>query len=110
MQLAGGQPIHGGGGWQIPGSVHVDQPAKGPAPMTLNGTVVGQHTHPRPEQTWKQPTPQTAPGDTLAQRIYRGIVNVNQRPQDAAALDVFDALADQLVAEKQAEVDAGQPF
>ena len=106
MQLAGGAPIHNA--WGIPGTKHVDPPAKGRAPMTVNGQVVGQHAHPRPVQTHIQPTPQADPANTMAQRIFRGIVNVNGNPEHVQDLDVFEVLADQLVAQKQAEVDAGR--
>ena len=97
MQLAGGQPVHSP--WGIPGTTQVDPPVTGRAPMTID--------HGRPEQTWIKPAPQTDPSNTMAQQIFRGIVNVNQRPEDAAALDVFEVLANELVARHQAEVDRG---
>lgn len=87
--------------WQIPGTAHRPAPTPpGPAPMTIDDG--------RPEQTWRQPQPAAQRPDTLAQQIYRGIVGVNNHPEDAQALDVFEVMADQLVQQHQAEVDAGK--
>jgi hypothetical protein len=97
MQIAGGQPVNSP--WGIPGTAHVEPPVKGPAPMTID--------HGRPEQTWKQPQPAAPRTNTLSEQIYRGIVSVNTNPDRAQDLDVYETLADQLVAQKQAEVDAG---
>ncbi len=100
MQVTGGTPIHGSGGWNIPGTAHRETPTQ-PAPMTIVD-------HGRPEQTYLPAQPAAARGDTLAEQIFRGIQGVNDHPEDVAALDVYDVLADQLVAQHQAEVDAGK--
>jgi hypothetical protein len=106
MQINGsGQPVNSA--WSIPGTQHVEAPATGPARMSLNGKVVGQRDHGRPEQTWKQPQPAAPRTNTISEQIYQGIVNVNQHPERAQDLAVYETLADQLVQQKQAEVDAG---
>jgi hypothetical protein len=97
MQLAEGQPVNTP--WNIPGTAHVSPPVTGPAPMTVNGRVA--------EQTYLQTQPAAPRPDTVSQQIYSGIVNVNKNPEQAAQLDVYETLADQLVAQKRAEVDAG---
>jgi len=99
MQLNEGQPVNSG--WQIPGTTHIPAPTPpGPAPMTVAGRTAEQAL--AAQQRQQQPR-----GDTLSQQIYSGIVSVNKNPEQAQALDVYEQLADQLVAEKQAEVDAG---
>lgn len=99
MQVVGGQSVSTG--WRIPGTAHREAPTPpGPAPMTIDTG--------RPEQQWRQPQPAAPRPDTLAQQIYRGILGVNNHPEDAQALDVFEVMADQLVQRHQAEVDAGK--
>lgn len=98
----------------------LDSYTDGPTPMTITGS-----------STTAQPD-QPPPQDTTAQQVFRGITSVNQRlaehraasfdprlteqaqreklaefatSEDAKALPAFAALADQLVAEKQAAYD-----
>lgn len=93
MQVTGGQPVTSP--WDIPGTAHREAPTPpGPPPMTVGGRTAPQAVS---EAQRQQPR-----GDTLSEQIFRGIVGVNDHPEDAQALDVFDALADQLVEQHQA--------
>lgn len=122
-----GESIHNP--WDIPGTAHRPAPTPPrPTPMTVAGRT-GEQAQVAAQQR-QQPR-----GDTLSAQIYSGTVNVNKafaehraasfdpnltpeaqqaklrefgQSEHAQALDVFELLADQIVAEKQAEVDRGK--